>query len=324
MHLKVDTGLSRGGCTLEGWAELTALARRWERAGLVEVRALWTHFVDADADEPALLRTQLALFDAAAGVAERAGLRPAFAHAANSGAALHQPEAHLDLVRLGIGLYGVEPVTNRPAGLRPAMTLETPVVLTKRVAAGIGVSYHHDYRTATSTTLALVPLGYADGIPRSAAGRAQVLMAAGVTALPAESPWTSSSLTFAAASRPGTPVIFGPGDRGEPTVAEWAGWAGTIPHEILTRLGRRVARRVTGDGGGWTTQASWPMSDDRIRVAVIFGGRNGEHRCRARRRPGSSPISTGGVLPPCRSASADPAGGRSAPVTPSNMPTGAR
>ena len=247
VHLKVDTGLSRNGCTLEGWPELIALARRLERAGLLEVRGLWTHLVDADAEEPAMVPAQLALLRSAAGLAERAGLRPAIVHAANSAAALHWPQTHLDMVRFGIGLYGVEPLASRPVGLRAAMTLEAPVVLTKCVGAGTGVSYHHDYRTAARTRLALIALGYADGIPRTASGRAQVWMAGRRHRVAGRIAMDQFVVDLGGSEPAGdTAVVFGPGERGEPTVTEWAAWAGTIPHEIMIGLGRRVLRRVIG------------------------------------------------------------------------------
>jgi alanine racemase len=247
VHLKIDTGLSRSGATAGGWPALTALARRLERADRIRVRGLWTHLVDADTVDAAAVPGQMAAFTAAVAEATRAGLRPSLLHAANSGAALHRPDTHLDLVRCGIGLYGVEPLPERPVGLRPAMTLEAPIVLTKRVPAGTGVSYHHDYVTASPTTLALVSLGYADGVPRAASGRAHVWIdgrrcrVAGRIAM-------DQFVVDVGGTEPGSgsAVIFGPGAHGEPTVAEWAAWAGTIPHEIMTGIGRRVARHSIG------------------------------------------------------------------------------
>lgn len=223
------------------------LARRLELADRVRVRGLWTHLIDADTAEAAAVPGQMAAFTVAVAEAERAGLRPSLLHAANSGATLHRPETHLDMVRFGIGLYGAEPLPTRPAGLRPAMTLEAPIVLTKHVPAGTGVSYQHDYHTSGATTLALVSLGYADGVPRAASGKAEVWIGgrrhrvAGRIAM-------DQFVVDLGRTRPTTEsaVIFGPGDRGEPTVAEWAAWAGTIPHEIMTGIGQRVARRRIG------------------------------------------------------------------------------
>src|SRR5689334_20246569 len=102
----------------------------------------------------------------------RAGLRPAVRHLANSAATLALPDTHYDLVRPGIAVYGLSPGpevgTAADLGLRPAMTLRARIALVKHVPPGQGVSYGHRYTTTTDTRLALVPLGYADGVPRNA------------------------------------------------------------------------------------------------------------------------------------------------------------
>ncbi|QYN33217.1 alanine racemase [Pseudonocardia sp. DSM 110487] len=246
IHLKIDTGLSRGGASADGWADLVRTARRYERAGLVTVHGLWSHLADADDPAGARVPSQLARFEAAVATAERAGLRPAVLHMANSAAALHRPETHLDMVRFGIGLYGVEPVPGQPAGLRPAMTLRAPIVLAKPVAAGVGVSYHHDYVTGAPTTLGLVPVGYADGLPRAAAGQAQVWVDGRRRPVAGRIAMDQFVVDLGSEDDADHVVIFGPGDWGEPTVTEWAGWAGTIPHEVLTGIGARVRRRCVG------------------------------------------------------------------------------
>lgn len=248
IQLKVDTGLSRGGATPEGWPQLVDAARRAELAGHITVHSVWSHLADADAVEGRFVPVQIERFAAARALAERAGLRPEILHLANSAGALFRPETHFDVVRLGIGLYGVEPMPDRSIGLRPAMTLRSPVAQTKVVPAGTGVSYQHDYTTSSRTRLALVPVGYADGIPRSAAGRAHVL--AGAQRRPVAGRVAMDQ--FVVDLGPGAPavdevVIFGPGDHGEPTVTEWAEWAGTIPHEVLTGIGNRVQREYVGE-----------------------------------------------------------------------------
>ena len=149
------------------------------------------------------------------------------------------------------------------------MTLRARAIMTRSVTAGAGVSYGHEYVTDHATTLALVPMGYADGIPRAAGGRAEVLVGgarhviAGRVAM--------DQFVVDAGDSPvaiGDEVlIFGPGDRGEPTVEDWAGWAGTNPHEILTGVGSRVSRRYLAAD----------TTAPRVRVAVVFGGRSGEH-----------------------------------------------
>lgn len=252
VHLKIDTGLSRNGAEPAAWPELVALARRAERAGHIDVRGVWSHLVDADSPEGAFVPTQVARFTDAVATARRAGLRPTVLHLANSGGALFRPTTHFDVVRIGIGLYGVEPIPGRHTGLRPAMTLLAPLVHTRLVPAGTGVSYHHDYVTGAPTRLALIGMGYADGIPRAASGPGSVLV--GSERRPIAGRIAMDQ--FVVDLGPGDPdpdlehvVVFGPGDGGEPTVAEWAQWAGTIPHEVLTGIGARVQRHYVGGGG---------------------------------------------------------------------------
>lgn len=248
VHLKVDTGLSRNGASPDDWPALVACARRLEANGLLTVRGIWSHL--ACADEPQLpgVDRQIALFAEAERCARDAGLDPVLRHLANSAAALAVPRARLDLVRIGIALYGVEPIDGRRHGLRGALTLRAPVVLTKRVPAGTGVSYGHVYTTARDGTLALVPLGYADGIPRQASGRAEVSI--GGNRHPVAGMVAMDQIVVDVGTAPvdlgDEVVVLGPGTDGEPTVAEWAAWAGTNPHQILTGIGARVPRRHVG------------------------------------------------------------------------------
>jgi alanine racemase len=245
VHLKADTGLHRNGARPGEWRELVRLARDLETTGHVRVRGVWSHLVSGTEAAEDTTRLQVTLLDEAVQVARGAGLRPEIRHLANSAATLGAPQTHYELVRPGIGLYGVEPDPRRVYGLRGAMTLRARLILVKRVPAGSGVSYEHDYVTDRDTTLALVPVGYADGLPWVAARRAEVSIAgrrypvAGRIAMD----------QFVVDVGDATPrigdeaVVFGPGTEGEPTVADWAGWANTVPHEILTGIGPRVARR---------------------------------------------------------------------------------
>ncbi|WP_460394952.1 alanine racemase [Actinophytocola sediminis] len=248
VHLKIDTGLRRNGAPAEEWPALVALARRLERAGLVRVRGVWSHLVHAGDPGGAYVRRQVEWFDQAVAVARAAGLEPELRHLANSAAALAAPHCRYDLVRPGIGLYGVEPVAGRVFGLRGAMTLSTRNILVKRVPAGSGVSYDHDYVTTRDSTLALVPIGYADGVPRAAGGRAQVWSRHRRHPLAGRIAMDQFVVDLGdhPAELGDEIVVFGPGDRGEPTVVQWADWAGTIPHEILTSLGNRIPRRYLG------------------------------------------------------------------------------
>lgn len=255
VHLKADTGLHRNGARPAQWRELVRLARDLEAAGSVRVRGVWSHLVSG-----AAAGSQVALFDAAVEVARAAGLRPEVRHLANSAAALGAPRTHYELVRPGIGLYGVEPDPRHPVGLRGAMTLRASLVLVKRVPAGSGVSYEHDHVTARETTLALVPLGYADGLPWAAARHAEVSI--GGRRCPVAGRIAMDQLVVDAgdaAVRAGDEVVlFGPGDEGEPTVADWARWAGTVPHEILTGIGPRVTRHHVPAGGPARVAAGGP------------------------------------------------------------------
>ncbi|WP_211303770.1 alanine racemase [Pseudosporangium ferrugineum] len=245
VHLKVDTGMSRGGAPLEEWAQLFAWARKFESAGLLRVRGLWSHLANAENPESPALLAQIREFEAARQTATAAGLAPPILHLANSAAGLQVPQARYDLLRAGIGLYGIEPVPGKSYGLRPAMTVRAQILLTKRVPAGTGVSYGPDFFTDRETTLALVPLGFADGVPRQTGGRAS-LSVHGVRC-PVAGRVSMDQVVLDVGDLPvragDWAVMLGPGDLGEPTAAEWAEWAGTNPHEILTGIGARVRRR---------------------------------------------------------------------------------
>ncbi len=245
VHLKADTGMSRNGACAQEWGELVAWAAKLEAEGAVEVHAVWSHLAAADVPGDASIDRQVAAFGDAVGAARAAGLRPAMLHLANSAATLTRPDLHLDLCRIGLAGYGIEPVPGREHGLRPAMTLVTSVVNVKRVPAGTGVSYHHDHVTAGPATLALIPAGYADGLPSAAQDRASVLI--GGRLRPIVGRISMDQCVVDAGELPvrlGDPVVvFGSGEHGEPTAAQWAAWAGTCPHDILTGVGPRVARQ---------------------------------------------------------------------------------
>jgi alanine racemase len=249
VQLKADTGLSRGGATPADWPELCAAAAKAEAGGEVRVTGLWSHFAFADggADHPVNGR-QAAVFAEALQVADRAGLRPEVRHLANSAATLTAPATHYDLVRPGLAVYGLSPVPDLggPAdfGLRPAMTLASTVALAKRVPAGSGVSYLHRYVTERETTLALVPLGYADGVPRSATSTGQVQLAGARRTIAGTVCMDQFVLDVGDddVSAGDEVLLFGPGDSGEPTAQDWADLLGTINYEIVTRIGARVPR----------------------------------------------------------------------------------
>jgi alanine racemase len=244
VHLKIDTGLTRNGVAFGDWPELVRRARAREREGIVRVRGIWSHLASADDPGNPSIAAQLEVFNRALAIAADGGLTPELRHLANSAGILDVPETHFDLVRAGIALYGVEPIDGRDSGLRRAMTLRGRAVNVKRVPAGTGVSYMHDYTTPHETTMVLVPMGYADGVPRKLGNRGSVWLRS--ERRPIAGRVAMDQFVVDAGDLPARlgdeVVLFGPGDHGEPTVQEWAAWAETNPHEILTGIGARVPR----------------------------------------------------------------------------------
>ncbi|MFE6337444.1 alanine racemase [Streptomyces sp. NPDC057798] len=249
VQLKADTGLGRGGCQPGGdWAELVGQALAAEADGLLKVTGLWSHFACADEPGHPSIDAQLALFREMTGYAEERGVRPDVRHIANSPATLTRPDSHFDLVRPGIAVYGVSPSPElgSPAdfGLRPVMTLSASVALVKQVPGGHGVSYGHTYTTAGETTLGLIPVGYADGVPRHASSAGPVLVGGKWRTIAGRVAMDQFVVDLGGDEpEPGArAVLFGPGDGGEPTAEDWAQAAGTIAYEIVTRIGTRVPR----------------------------------------------------------------------------------
>ncbi|MFD7612719.1 alanine racemase [Streptomyces sp. NPDC059828] len=251
IQLKADTGLGRGGSQPADWAALVAEARAAEATGSVRVTGLWSHFACADEPGHPSIAAQLSVFKDLVAYAEKEGINPEVRHIANSPATLTLPETHLDLVRTGIAMYGISPSpelgTPADFGLRPVMTLKASVALVKGVPAGHGVSYGHHYITDTETALGLIPVGYADGIPRNASGRGPVLVGGAWRRVAGRVAMDQFVVDLgpdgADRVREGdAAVLFGPGDQGEPTAEDWAEAADTIAYEIVTRIGARVPR----------------------------------------------------------------------------------
>lgn len=242
VHLKLDTGLHRAGSAPDQWIELTRTAAHYEALGAVTVRGIWSHLSHGSSADAVQSTRQLQLLRAGVGLARRAGLRPSVVHLASSAGAVTLDAPDTDLVRIGAGLYGIDELG---IGLRPAMRVESKLAQVRRIRAGEGVSYGHDFVAERDTTIGLVPIGYADGVPRVAARRASVLCH-GVR-MPVIGRIAMDQFVVDAGElpvEPGAPVtIFGPGTGGEPTAAEWADWAGTIPHEIYCGIGSRIPRR---------------------------------------------------------------------------------
>ncbi|WP_345752810.1 alanine racemase [Microbacterium rhizophilus] len=246
VHLKLETGLSRNGIAPQDWATVFAEAARLERDGLLRVDGVFSHLSNTTPDDD---RVQVRRFEVGVAAAEAAGLRPSVRHLAATAAAIDLPEARFDAVRVGIGMYGLSPFADRPPadlGLRPAMTLRARVAAVRRVPGGRGVSYGYAHRTSGDTTLALVPLGYGDGVPRQASGSGPVLLAgerfhvAGRIAM--------DQFVVDVGDHPVSVgdevVLFGDPATGAPSADEWADAAGTINYQIVTGIGARVPRVV--------------------------------------------------------------------------------
>ncbi|MFY1635949.1 alanine racemase [Solwaraspora sp. WMMB335] len=250
LHLKVDTGLARGGATAEDWPDLVEAAAKAQSDGTVELVGVWSHLVFADAPGHATIDRQLTAYRDGLAVAERLGVRPRYRHLANSAATLTRSDTHFDLVRPGIACYGLSPVPGERFGLRPAMSVRARVMLTKRVPAGQGVSYGHTYHTERAGTLAVVPLGYADGVPRHASNRGPVQLAGRIRRIAGRVCMDQIVLDCGddEVAAGDVATLFGDGRHGEPTADDWAAAVDTINYEIVTRFGSpRVPRIYAGD-----------------------------------------------------------------------------
>ena len=250
VHIKIDTGLSRNGASKSIWPELMEAARVAQDNGHVEVVAIWSHLGSADVPADERTNVQRDEFLEALGEATAAGLEPQFRHLANSAAALSRPDLTFDMVRSGIALYGLTPGLAmggaRDLGLRPAMRLQARLAHVKALKAGSWVSYGDAWQAPVDTTVGLVPLGYADGIPRSASNCVDVLVGDRRCPIIGRVAMDQFVVDLGpdAKDRPGDLVhCFGAGDLGEPTADEWAQRTETIGYEILTRIGERVPRR---------------------------------------------------------------------------------
>ena len=244
VHVKVDTGMHRVGV----WPpeDLPAFLGQVTAAGL-EVEGIWTHLAKSEDDAETTGR-QLATYDAALDAAKGAGFVPGLRHAANSGAVLRHPQSHYDLVRPGIALYGVGPAPDLGANLRPALTWRSTVAFARPLAAGERVSYGLRYELGRDAVIATVPVGYADGYPRSASSRADVLIR-GRRCRVAGSVTMDQLIVDCGdlAVTAGDEVVL-LGRQGDDEIDAWevATNADTIAYEIVTRIGERVPRTYRG------------------------------------------------------------------------------
>ncbi len=254
LHLKADTGLARNGAytSSEDWADLVAATAAAQSEGTVQVVGVFTHFAYADAPEHPTVRRQEESFADAVALVKRVGIDPGVCHMSNSAATLTNPGAAWDMVRPGLSVFGLSPVPDigdsAAFGLVPAMTVTARAATVKRVPPGQGVSYGHTFHTDRATTLFDLPVGYADGLPRHGSNAVDVLVAgqrrpiAGRVCMD-QIVVDAGDLQVHAGDEV---VLFGPGDRGEPTASQWADAVGTINYEIVTRFGPRLPRVYVG------------------------------------------------------------------------------
>ena len=252
IQVKVDTGLGRGGI-LTDWPQMVARLAAAQAEGAVEVTGVWSHFAWADAPQHPTVRAQQVRFEEACDELARAGVRPPLRHLANSAATLTNPSAHFDLVRPGLAVYGLSPVPDlgdsAHFGLREAMRVTARLSVVKRAAAGQGVSYGHEYVTDRDTVLGLVPMGYADGIPRAAGGAGPMLVGDRRLTIAGRVCMDQVVLDLgpdSAGAAGDEVVVLGRAADGEPSAQDWAQAAGTINYEIVTRMSPRLPRVLLG------------------------------------------------------------------------------
>ena len=278
VHVKIDTGMSRAGSTLADLPALASALRMAADDGLVDVVGAWSHM--SRADDPseagnASTASHVRIFEEGLAILADAGVTPRIRHLSATSGILWHPEAHYDMVRAGIGLYGLSPdpavATSEELGLIPALELRAPLTSVKVIEEGTPASYGGTWVAPTRRWIGLVPLGYGDGILRAASNRARVVVhtASGpfnapligrvcmdqfmVDLGPAEgSPGTPTARSGQAPAIPGDiATLFGSGVRGEALADDWAQAAGTINYEIVTHLGAHIPR-IYRDGAAAT------------------------------------------------------------------------
>jgi alanine racemase len=252
--VKVDTGLNRNGVSAVEYPDVLTALRRAQADGAIRLRGIMSHLVYADNPENPFNDLQAQRLTDMVASARDQGVRCEIVHLSNSPAVMTRPDLAFDMVRPGIAVYGQTPIPERgDMGLRPAMTLKCPVALIRSVQAGDGVSYGHTWIAEHDTTLALLPIGYADGVFRTLSGRIDVL----IKGRPRRSVGRICMDQFVVDLGPGEvdvaegddAILFGPGTQGEPTAQDWADLLGTINYEVVTSPRGRVTRTYRGATG---------------------------------------------------------------------------
>jgi alanine racemase len=245
--VKVDTGLNRNGVALEQYPSLLTALRQAAADDAVRLRGLMSHMVFADEPDNPINNIQAQRFTEIVVQTRSQGVHFEMAHLSNSSSTMSRPDLAFDMVRPGIAVYGLSPVPSLgDMGLVPAMTVKCAVALVKSVRAGEGVSYGHTWIAERDTTVALMPIGYADGVFRSLGGRLDVLINGrrrpGVGRICMDQFVVDLGPGHADVAEGDEAILFGPGSRGEPTAQEWADLLGTIHYEVVTSPRGRVTR----------------------------------------------------------------------------------
>jgi alanine racemase len=252
VHLKVDTGMHRIGCSPSEALDLAPAIKKYRE---LHLQGLLTHFAVADEPDNPYTARQVAVFDAVRKELARSGIRPPLVHAANSAAVLTRPETRYDLVRCGIAVYGIAPgreLEDRLA-LKPALSLKARISYVRHLVAGERLSYGLRYELDVPSTVVTVPVGYADGVPRRL-GEAGGEVLIGGRRRPIAGTVTMDQLLVdlgptgtAGAVEVDTEVVL-LGRQGDETISasEWAERLGTIPYEVCCGIGDRVPRRYQG------------------------------------------------------------------------------
>jgi len=252
LHLKLDTGMARLGVD---WGDGVRLLQALLGLEAVQLAGVYSHLADADAPDPGgggLTALQQERFESMLRGAGELGLATGVRHLANSAGTLRSRQLHYDLVRVGLALYGQTPAEHlsQTVPLRPAMSVRARVCLIREVPAGVGVSYGHSYTTRRPSRLAVVTIGYADGVPRLLSNRLEVLFAG--RRLVQVGAITMDQLLIDATEAPELEVgsvVTLLGHDGDERISpqDWARASGTIPWEILCGFKHRLPRLLLGE-----------------------------------------------------------------------------
>jgi alanine racemase len=245
--VKVDTGLNRNGVAPALYPSMLTALRQAVAEDAIRLRGLMSHMVYADQPDNSINDVQAQRFSEMLAQARDQGVRFEIAHLSNSSATMSRPDLAFDMVRPGIALYGLSPVPQLgDMGLIPAMTVKCAVALVKSIPAGEGVSYGHTWIAERDTTVALMPIGYADGVFRSLGGRLDVLINGrrrpGVGRICMDQFLVDLGPGQIDVAEGDEAILFGPGSSGEPTAQDWADLLGTIHYEVVTSPRGRITR----------------------------------------------------------------------------------